>query len=145
MNSGSLLLSRSEVSRLLDLGECMNAVESAFRSHDDGSAPTPGILGIHAQRGGLHIKAGLMNLRRSYFVAKVNSNFPGNIARGFPTIQGVVIISDAENGRLLALIDSIELTIVRTGAATGIAAKHLARSDARTISICGCGNQGRIS
>jgi len=62
-----------------------------------------------------------------------------------PTIQGVVVLSDAENGCPLAMMDSIEITIQRTGAATGIAAKYLARPDSKTATICGCGNQGRIS
>jgi alanine dehydrogenase len=85
-------------------------------------------------------------LNRSYFAAKVNANFPKNMARfGLRTIQGVVVLADAENGYPLALMDSIEITIQRTGAATGIAAKYLARSDSKTATICGCGNQGRIS
>jgi ornithine cyclodeaminase/alanine dehydrogenase len=60
-------------------------------------------------------------------------------------IQGVVVLCDGENGYPLAMMDSIEITIQRTGAATGVAAKHLARSDSKTATICGCGNQGRIS
>ena len=64
---------------------------------------------------------------------------------GLPTIQGVIAVSDASNGKLLALMDSMEITTIRTGAATGIAAKYLARADARTATIIGCGNQGKIS
>jgi alanine dehydrogenase len=56
-----------------------------------------------------------------------------------------VVLCDGENGYPLALMDSIEITIQRTGAATGIAAKYLARSNSKTATICGCGNQGRIS
>ncbi|HEX8923056.1 MAG TPA: ornithine cyclodeaminase family protein, partial [Pyrinomonadaceae bacterium] len=48
-------------------------------------------------------------------------------------------------GYPLALMDSIEITIQRTGAATAVAAKYLARSDSKVATICGCGNQGRIS
>ena len=55
------------------------------------------------------------------------------------------MLCDAENGYPLALIDSMEITIIRTGAATGVAAKYLARTDSRIATICGCGNQGRIS
>jgi ornithine cyclodeaminase/alanine dehydrogenase len=103
-------------------------------------------LGIHTQNGGFHIKAGILELKRAYFVAKLNANFPGNQKKfGLPTIQGVVAVCDASNGRLLALMDSIEITIIRTGAATGVAAKYLARSGASVVTICGCGNQGRIS
>jgi ornithine cyclodeaminase/alanine dehydrogenase len=57
----------------------------------------------------------------------------------------VVVVSNARNGRLLALLDSIELTIIRTGAATAIATKYLSKANSRIATICGCGNQGRIS
>src|SRR6185369_12436909 len=78
--------------------------------------------------------------------AKTNANFPQNAKRfGLPLIQGVIVLCDAENGYPLALMDSMEITIIRTGAATGVAAKYLARADASIATICGCGNQGRIS
>jgi ornithine cyclodeaminase/alanine dehydrogenase-like protein (mu-crystallin family) len=114
--------------------------------HGDGTAPAPGVLSVHVPGGGFHAKAGVMGLSRNYFVCKTNANFPGNPAKhGLPTIQGAVMVSDADDGRLLALMDSIELTIIRTGAATAVAAKYLANKDSSTVTICGCGNQGRIS
>ncbi len=143
---GTRLLTRSEVAELLGIEECMAAVEQAFQLYAEGKTTAPGILGIHAPDGGFHIKAGLLDLGRSYFVAKVNANFPQNRQRfGLPLIQGVIVLCDAENGYPLALMDSMEITILRTGAATGVAAKYLARSDAQVTTICGCGNQGRIS
>jgi ornithine cyclodeaminase/alanine dehydrogenase-like protein (mu-crystallin family) len=76
---------------------------------------------------------------------KVNGNFPDNRARhGLPTIQGAVLLADASNGRPLALLDSMEITLQRTGAATAVAARHLARPDARTATICGCGAQAPL-
>jgi alanine dehydrogenase len=143
---GTLLLAGSDVAALITIEECMAAVEEAFKLHGEGKTQPPGILGVNARDGGFHIKAGLLELNRSYFAAKINANFPGNVKRcGLPMIQGVVVLSDGENGYPLALMDSIELTILRTGAATGVAAKHLARRDSKTATICGCGNQGRIS
>jgi alanine dehydrogenase len=143
MNSNeTLLIIRSEVARILKIEECMAAVEEAFKLQAEGKALPPKILGIHAEHGGFHIKAGLMN----YFVAKTNANFPGNTKNyGLPTIQGVIVVCDINNGKMLALMDSIEITIIRTGAATGVAAKYLARQDAKIATICGCGNQGVIS
>ncbi len=144
--AGTLLLTGRDVAALLTIEECMTAVERAFKLYGEGRTSPPGILGVHARDGGFHIKAGLLELNRSYFAAKVNANFPENAKRfGLPMIQGVVVLCDGENGYPLALMDSIEITILRTGAATGIAAKHLAKSDSRTATICGCGNQGRIS
>jgi alanine dehydrogenase len=144
--NGTLLLTGRDVAAMLTIEECMTAVEHAFKLYGEGRSSPPGILGVHARDGGFHIKAGLLNLDRSYFAAKVNANFPENVRRlGLPTIQGIVVLSDGENGYPLALMDSIEITIQRTGAATGVAAKHLAKSDSKTVTICGCGNQGRIS
>jgi alanine dehydrogenase len=140
----TLLLTRSDVVDLLDLDSCIAAVENAFRRHGEGGTET-GVLGIHVPGGGFHIKAGVLHLARPYFAAKTNANFPANPARhGLPTIQGVIVLADAELGTPLALLDSIEITTLRTGAATAVAAKYLARPDARTAAILGCGNQGRI-
>jgi ornithine cyclodeaminase/alanine dehydrogenase-like protein (mu-crystallin family) len=96
--------------------------------------------------GGFHIKAaGLKLAARTYYAAKVNANFPQNMSKwGLPTIQGVIALYDAECGYPLALLDSIEITALRTGAATAVAAKYLARSDSKVATICGCGVQGRV-
>lgn len=143
---GTLLLKRREIAALLSLEECMAAVEQAFKLYAEGKTTPPGILGIHAQSGGFHIKAGLLDLGRTYFAAKTNANFPHNAKRfGLPLIQGVIVLCDGENGYPLAVMDSTEITMLRTGAATGVAAKFLARPDAQVATICGCGNQGRIS
>jgi alanine dehydrogenase len=143
---GTLLLSRSDVAALLNLRECIDAVEQAFKAHAEGRAKPPGVLGLHAREGGFHIKAAGLELSRPYFAAKVNGNFFRNRERfDMPNIQGVIVLCDAENGAPLAVLDSIEITILRTGAATGVAAKYLARADAATATICGCGNQGRVS
>ena len=142
---GTLLLTRREVAALLNIEECIKAVENAFKLYGEGKTAPPGILGIHARDGGFHIKAGLLEVGRNYFVAKTNANFPQNLPRfGLPTIQGLIIVCDAENGYPLAVMDSIEITILRTGAATAVAAKYLARPESSVATICGCGDQGRI-
>ena len=144
--TSTLLLNRKQVVGLLTIEECMAGVEQAFKLHAEGNAFPPKILGMHVQDGGFHIKAGILGGERTYFVAKINANFPGNPRlKGLPSIQGVIAVCDVHDGRLLALIDSIEITIIRTGAATAVAAKYLACSGADTATICGCGNQGRIS
>jgi len=140
-----LLLSAQEIQSLLTLDECIGAVEHAFRAHGEGSAAPPAVLSMHTAGGGFHIKAGLLEFDRSYFAAKVNGNFPENPPRfGLPTIQGVIVLCDAGNGAPLAVMDSRDITSLRTAAATAVAAKFLSRQDSRTITICGCGNQGSI-
>ena len=142
----TLLLKRSEVASLLTIDECIAGVEHAFKTYAEGKVLPPKVLGMHTDVGGFHIKAGIMNLGKPYFVSKINANFPANSKQyGLPTIQGVIVVCDGENGRLLALMDSIEITIIRTGAATAVAAKYLAPQGATVATICGCGNQGRIS
>ena len=142
---GTLLLTRPDISALLTLDECIVAVEDAFRHHGEGRSPAPKVLGMPARDGGFHIKAALLSSSPPYFAAKLNGNFFYNAQRfAMPNIQGLIVLCDATNGYPLAVMDSIEITILRTGAATAVAAKHLARPDSRVATICGCGNQGRI-
>jgi alanine dehydrogenase len=140
-----LFLAPQDVQRLLTLQECIVAVEAAFRLYGEGKAHSPGVLSMHVEGGGFHVKAGTLDLKRRYFAAKVNGNFPSNFDKfGLPTIQGVIVLSDAENGTPLAIMDSRDVTSLRTAAATAVAAKYLARRDSRTVTICGCGEQGRL-
>jgi alanine dehydrogenase len=140
-----LFLDAAAVRDLLSVEECISAVEHAFRMYGEGKAPQPGVLAIHAAHGTFHIKAGVLELGRPYFAAKTNANFPGNVERyGLPTIQGVIALFDAERGTPLAILDSREITSLRTGAATAVAAKYLARTNASVVTICGCGVQGRM-
>ena len=141
---GTLLLSRRDIDGLLSPRDCMAAVENVFRLQGEGKIPTPGVLAVKALGGGLHVKAGLLAGERDYLVAKLNANFPGNNAHfGLPTIQGVIVVFDAENGVPLAILDSIDITIKRTAAASAVAAKYLARKESSVATICGCGQQGR--
>ena len=140
------MLGGRDVANLLTLEECIDAVENVFRWQGEGKVAAPGILGVKAARGGLHVKAGLLATGRSYLVAKLNTNFPANAKEfGLPTIQGVIAVYDGENGYPLALIDSIDVTMKRTAAASAVAARYLARPDSSVATICGCGEQGRAT
>ena len=141
---GTRLLRRTDIESLLSLRDCVDAVENVFRLQGQGKIPAPGILGVKATGGGLHVKAGLLPGDTNYLVAKLNANFPGNNAQfGLPTIQGVIVVFDAENGVPLAILDSIDITLKRTAAASAVAAKYLARKESSIATICGCGQQGR--
>jgi ornithine cyclodeaminase/alanine dehydrogenase len=144
--SDTLLLTRQEVAKQLSVEECIDGVEQAFKLYGEGKTAPPGILGMHAKDGGFHLKAAMLTLNRNYFAVKMNGNFFQNMKRfGMPNIQGIIMLCDGENGYPLALMDSIDITIKRTGAATAVAAKYLARPESKILTICGCGNQGRIS
>src|SRR4030095_10555319 len=137
--NGTLLLTKSDVQQLLSIEQCIVAVEDAFRMYAEGKTLATGVLGIPSEGGGFHIKAsGLKN----FFAAKINANFPMNRDRfQLPTIQGFIVLCDARNGKPLAVMDSMEITALRTAAASAVAAKYLARKDSHTITIFGCGTQ----
>jgi len=131
----TLLLTGDDYTALVSMDDCIAAVEGAFREHGSGTV-SAGILSTHVHGGAFHIKSAMLS---RYFAAKLNANFPGNAP--LPTIQGLLVLFDAGNGRPLAVIDSIELTRQRTAAATAVAAKHLARRDSATVAVYGCGAQ----
>jgi alanine dehydrogenase len=131
-----LVLGAADVLRFLPLDDCIQAIEAAFCDHGESA-----VISAHAARGAFHVKTALVGRR---FGAKANANFPSNpLERGLPAIQGVMLLFDADDGRPLAVLDSIELTALRTAAATAVAAKYLAPANAETATIVGCGTQGR--
>jgi alanine dehydrogenase len=139
----TLLLNRREVQKLLSLAECVDVIERVFLQQGEGKIPPSGILGVRTHGGGLHVKTANLSSAKNYIVAKLNTNFPQNHALfGLPTIQGVIVLCDADNGRTLAVLDSMEITLTRTAAATAVATKYLARKDSSVATICGCGKQG---
>jgi ornithine cyclodeaminase/alanine dehydrogenase-like protein (mu-crystallin family) len=73
------------------------------------------------------------------------TSFPGNPAKGIPTVMGVVLVSSAEDGRLVAMLDAGAVTAVRTGAAAVLAAETLGRDDAETAAVVGAGVNGEAT
>ncbi len=145
MISSVLLLTRKDVVSLMRPADYLSAVEAAFRADKEGRAASPMPMHIDGEGGAFHAKGAAFTDERAYVALKFNGNFPQNMTRfGLPTIQGAIFLCDAGNGSLLAILDSIEVTLMRTAAASALAAKHLARDNARILSICGCGDQGRV-
>jgi ornithine cyclodeaminase/alanine dehydrogenase-like protein (mu-crystallin family) len=145
VTSDTPILARSDIATLVPLEDCILAVEAAWRESAWGPAPSPGILGVPAPRGGFHVKTAGLDRGRPSFAVKLNALFPESpVRRGLPTIQGVVALFDGDDGRLLALLDSMEVTRLRTGAATAVAARHLSRPDASRVALFGCGVQGDV-
>jgi alanine dehydrogenase len=134
------ILTAADVAALLTIDDCIAVVETAFRDFGDGRIAPPQTLGVHAERGTFHVKAAAADV----FAAKINANFPGNPSRrGLPTIQGLIVVMDVDSGAPLGILDSTLITTLRTAAATAVAAKHLALQSSRTMTIIGCGIQGR--
>jgi alanine dehydrogenase len=142
---GTLLLTGREVAALLDLPSCMAAVEDVLRRHAAGETVPPRVLGLPSVDGGLHVKAAGSLGSEPRLAVKMNANFPANPERfGLPTIQGVLVLFDGVCGRPLAILDSMMLTALRTAATSALAARCLARSNAATLTVCGCGRQGAM-
>src|SRR6059036_2971818 len=73
------------------------------------------------------------------------TSFPGNPERGLPTVTGLVLLSDASNGSLRAVLDAAAVTALRTGAAAVLAAEALGREDAETAAVIGAGVNGEAT
>ncbi|MEO8453373.1 MAG: ornithine cyclodeaminase family protein, partial [Gemmatimonadota bacterium] len=113
----TLLLTRADVAELFTLEEYTDAVEAAFKAYAEGQALAPGLLHVDATGGEFHIKAGGLAVGgHTYFGLKANGSFFGNPAHGLPAIRGIVYVADGTTGAPLAVMDSIHLTIQRTGA-----------------------------
>ena len=140
----ALLLTRQDVESLLSMAEAMVAVEAAFREHALGNVIMPlrttirvhgGVnLGMPAYIGGEMDALGL----------KAVSVYNDNPARrGLPAVLATVLLEDPHSGALLAIMDGSWLTAMRTGAASGVATRYLAREDAHVATILGAGVQGQ--
>lgn len=129
----TLLLQESDVERLLDMPTALQAVEEALRQHGLGQASNQPRRRVFVPNGTLHVMSGgmpawgVMGLK-AYAAVKGRVRF-------------AVLLFSTETGELLALIEADRLGQIRTGAASGIATKYLARSDASVVGIFGTGRQ----
>ena len=139
------ILRESDIRALIDPAACIAAVEEAFTAYATGKAELPEVINLEIpeQRAEIHIKAG--HLRgASHYAVKIASGFPGNVDRGLPANDGMVLAYDARSGAPAAfLLDNGFLTDLRTGAAGAVAARHLARRDVSTVAVVGTGGQAR--
>ena len=144
-STGELLyLSRSDIERIgLSMARVVEVVEDSLVQKGSGNVEMPPKPGIHT-RPGAFIHAMPAYIRTTGAAGlKWVGGYPGNSARGLPYITGLMILNDTESGIPLAVMDATWITAVRTGAATAVAARHLARRNSRTAAILGCGVQGR--
>lgn len=142
-SKGTLLLNRTEISSLVTPDDYIQAVESAFEAYGNARSLSTGLLHIDSHGGEFHIKSSGLALDRTYVGVKCNGAFWQNRERGLPYVHGGILLFDGETGVPLAFMDSVDITIQRTAAATAVAAKYLARPESRVVTICGTGTQGR--
>lgn len=140
----TLILSGGEIRRLMTMADYIAAVERGFAALAAGDVEMPAPLHLHAPDGGFHAKAAMIRRDGCYAALKLNGNFPLNpLRKGLPTIQGVMLLCDGADGTVLAVMDSAELTLMRTAAATALAARFCARPESARVAICGAGLQAR--
>lgn len=139
-------INAQEIEALLTMDEAITAVEEGFRQLALGDVAMPQRVGIAvAEKGGwgaampAYVGGGIDGLG-----LKLVTIYPNNPARhGLPAILATLLLLDPHSGQLLAVMDAAALTAVRTGAASGVATRYLARQDAQTALIFGPGVQGR--
>ncbi len=139
-----LYLSQTDVTSIgLEMAEIIDALEAMFREKAAGRTEMPPKPGIHPFPDAFIHAMPAMIPARSAAGIKWVSGYPQNVPRGLPYISGLLILNDFETGVPIAVMDCVWITAQRTGAATAVAAKRLARADSSTVGILGCGVQGR--
>jgi ornithine cyclodeaminase/alanine dehydrogenase-like protein (mu-crystallin family) len=140
-----LYLSKSDVEAVgLTMAEIVESLEVAFRAKGEGRTEMPPKPAIHPGGGDnfVHAMPAYIPDLKSAGVKWV-SGFPENHKKDLPYISGLLILNDVETGLPLAVMDCVWITAKRTGAATALSARYLARPESSIVGVLGCGVQGR--
>jgi alanine dehydrogenase len=139
-----LLLTGNDVMKVLDMADCIEVVEKAFAELASGTAVMPLRISIYPLDGlALYMPAYLKET--GALACKVVISYKNNpVKHNLPTIMGKMLLQDPETGDVICIMDAAYLTAVRTGAASGVATKYLARKDkGQKVGIFGAGVQGK--
>lgn len=141
-----LYLSRADVEQVdLDMATIINLLEQAFLQKGQGKVEMPPKPGIHTMPDAfIHAMPAYIPAMKSAGIKWV-SGYPENYKRGLPYISGLLILNDPETGIPIALMDCTWITAYRTGAASALSAKYLARPNSEIAAILACGVQGRTN
>jgi ornithine cyclodeaminase/alanine dehydrogenase-like protein (mu-crystallin family) len=135
----TLLLTRSEVERLIDPAVLVPDLCAAFRDYSTSADRAQRVRSSLGDRGSATVLFPGTVAGIPAYTVKVHAKFPDQR----PAIRGVLCLHDADTGDLLAVMDSTHLTAVRTGLAGAIAADVLARAESDSVAVIGAGVQGR--
>lgn len=146
MEYQTLLITQQEIEQALSLDDYISIVEDTHARHARHEIYEPHFLHADVQEGEFHIKTGgFIYPDRQYYGVKLNGGFPNNQQHyHLPNILGVIYICNAQNGYPLAIMDSVTISRMRTGAATAVAAKYLAPAGKNNLGIIGYGAQAEI-
>ena len=145
MKPGKVLyLSQNDVETIdLPMAEIIEALEEMFKEKGAGRTEMPPKPGIHPRPDAfIHAMPAYIPSLQSAGMKWVAGN-PENPQKGIPYIMGLLVLNDPETGQPISVMDCVWITAKRTGAATAVAAKYLARRDSTTVGIVACGVQGR--
>lgn len=139
-------LSRQDVESLaIGMEEIIDAVGAALRERGEGTAEMPPKPGVHPRKDAfIHAMPAFLEGMGAAGLKWV-SGFPQNLEKGLPYISGLFVLNDVQTGLPLSVMDCTWITGARTGAASAVAAKYLARPESATIGIVACGLQGRTN
>jgi alanine dehydrogenase len=141
--TSALVMDRAAVEAAVSPKRAVDAVRDAFIAHARGEWSMPPKVYVTNYPAG-DFRA-MPALGGGHALLKWITSFPGNPARGLPTVTGVVLVSDAATGELQAVLDAASVTALRTGAAAVLAAETLGRGDAKTAAVFGAGVNGRAA
>ena len=141
--TGVPVFTGKHVEQAVSPDRAVEAVRDAFIAHARGEWTMPPKVYVTNYPAG-DFRA-MPALGGGHALLKWVTSFPGNPLQGLPTVTGVVLLSDAENGQLRAVLDAASVTALRTGAAAVLAAETLGRSDAVTAAVIGAGVNGRAA
>lgn len=136
----SLVIDSRAVQAAISPGRAVDLVEEAFERHQRGEWLMPAKVYVDAPPGG-DFRA-MPALGGGYATLKWVTSFPRNPEQGLPVVTGALLLSSAKTGSMLAVIDCASVTALRTGAAATLSARALAREDAVTVGVIGCGVNG---
>jgi ornithine cyclodeaminase/alanine dehydrogenase len=141
-----LYLSRRDVEAVaIDMATVIQLLEKAFLDKGRGLVEMPPKPGIHTQPDAfIHAMPAFIPSMKSAGLKWV-SGYPANQAKGLPYISGLLVLNDVETGIPYSVMDCTWITAYRTGAASALAAKYLARPESETVGILACGVQGRTN
>jgi ornithine cyclodeaminase/alanine dehydrogenase-like protein (mu-crystallin family) len=141
-----LYLSRADVEEVqMPMSEIIDLLERAFVEKGNDRVEMPPKPGIHTMPDAfIHAMPASIPSMHAAGIKWV-SGYPENSKRGLPYISGLLILNDAQTGVPYAVMDCTWITAARTGAASALSAKYLARRDSESVGILACGVQGRTN
>lgn len=147
------LISKDDVMKVLDMKKSIELVEKVYEAHGHNEVNMPAKITLDTgESNDWPPYGGSYNAMPAYIGEDVDISgikwvwgFNDNYKKGIPYIGGVIILNEARTGEILAIMDGSYITDIRTGASAGVAAKYLARKDAKVAGIIGAGVQGRMN